>query len=121
MVLAKTELPPDWTPGMTPCDESVGTCVPTFMVAGMLSVAMMLGAEITRVFPLLSEAFSTPSNWLFFDINAPIVRAMPPGPPAAVNAAEGARPVMLERFGVLVLVLLLPPTPVAAEEPTFCK
>ena len=48
------------------------------MVAGILSVAIMLGAEITRDFPLLSDAFRTPSNWLFFEINAPMVRAMPP-------------------------------------------
>src|SRR5215472_19026992 len=59
IVLAKTELPPDCTPEATPCEERVGTCVPTFMVAGMLSVAMTLGAEMTRDFPRLSAAVST--------------------------------------------------------------
>ena len=35
------------------------------MVAGMLSVAMMLGAETTRVRVEFSEAFNTPrSSWL---------------------------------------------------------
>ena len=48
-VLLKRELPPCCTPPATACEVSVGTLVPTFMVAGMLSVAMMLGAEMTRV------------------------------------------------------------------------
>ena len=47
MVLVKTLLPPDCTPPATACDVNTGTSCPTFMVAGMLSVAMMLGAEMT--------------------------------------------------------------------------
>ena len=48
-VFEKTLLPPDWTPLATPCEVSTGTSSPTFIDAIILSVAMMLGAEITRV------------------------------------------------------------------------
>ena len=48
MLLANSEVPPLCAP-LTACDVSTGTSVPTLMLAGMLSVAMMLGAEITFV------------------------------------------------------------------------
>ena len=56
MVFVKTLLPPDCTPPATACDVSTGTSWPTFIVAGMLSVATMLGAETTRDWWLLSAA-----------------------------------------------------------------
>src|ERR1035441_2308339 len=47
-VLLNSELPLDCTP-VTACEVSVGTLSPTFIDAIILSVAMMLGAEMTRV------------------------------------------------------------------------
>src|SRR5579863_5310227 len=56
MELANSEFPPDWTP-VTACAESVGTSVPTLMLAGILSVAITEGAE--RTLARLSDS----CNW----------------------------------------------------------
>ena len=55
MVLVNRLVPPVCTPA-TACEVSTGTCWPTFIVAGMLSVAMMLGDEIRRDCELVSAA-----------------------------------------------------------------
>ena len=72
-VLENTELPPDVTPDVVPADVSTGTCVPTFMVAAIPSVAMMLGEEITREWPRLSDAVSRPNSCLLPNTTAPAV------------------------------------------------
>ena len=66
-VLAKSELPPDCAP-VTACEVRVGTSWPTLMDAGMLSVAINMGAEITFVFAIVlrsiedSQKLAAPSD-----------------------------------------------------------
>src|SRR3954451_17272488 len=55
-VFVNSELPPDCTPPATACAVNTGNSSPTFIVAATLSVAMMLGAEITREWLFVSEA-----------------------------------------------------------------
>src|SRR5471032_3020771 len=69
-VLLKRELPLCCTPPTTACEVSVGTLVPTFMVAGMLSVAMMLVAEITFVRVVASAEVMVASSSLVCDQQA---------------------------------------------------
>src|ERR1035438_1684422 len=109
-------------PADKPWEDSTGTCVPMFMVAGMLSVAMMLGAEITLDLPFDSCMLSSPNNCVFLRMSAPAVSANPPGPAAAVKTVLGLRPLIVLAalpFEVVVL-LLFPDTPVAALLPFFC-
>ena len=61
-VLLNSELPPCCTPPATACEVSVGTAVPTFRLAAMLSVAMMLGAERPRVRLVVSCAVIAASS-----------------------------------------------------------
>ena len=44
MFWVKALVPPNCS-GVPTCEVSTGTCVPTLMVAGMLSVAIRLGSE----------------------------------------------------------------------------
>src|SRR5271157_2753569 len=60
-VLVNCEVPL-WVTPLTACEVSVGTSSPTFMEAVMLSVAIMLGAEITRVWLLVSDAVTAPRS-----------------------------------------------------------
>ena len=61
-VLVNSELPDDCTPCATASELKVGTDSPTFMVAGMLSVAISDGAAIVFVLPVVSSAFSAASS-----------------------------------------------------------
>ena len=61
-VLVNRELPLCWTPPATACEVNTGTSSPTFSEAAMLSVAIMLGAEITRVWLVVSDAVSAASS-----------------------------------------------------------
>jgi hypothetical protein len=87
-VLLNTLLPLDCTPPTTACEVSTGTSVPTFMVAGMLSVAMMLGEEMMRACPLVSCAWRTPRISLLAPTSVPNDRPKPP----LLMATFSARP-----------------------------
>src|ERR1039458_10034862 len=65
------ELPPV-TPDK-PVEVATGTWLPTFMVAGTLSVAMILGEEITLEREVFSDAFSRPSSCLLLPTIMPAV------------------------------------------------
>ena len=51
--------------------------MPTLIDAAMESVAMMLGAEITRLFDSFSDAVTNASNSRLFETSAPVVSATP--------------------------------------------
>src|ERR1022692_4389415 len=88
-VLVNSELPPDCTPP-TACEVSTGTWSPTFSEAGMLSVAMMLGAEITRVYLLVSDAVTAASSSWLRSTSAPVMSATPPAPEATFRMRPAA-------------------------------
>ena len=72
IVLVKTELPPCWTPPATACEVNTGTSCPTFIVAGTLSVAMMLGDAMTRDwFAVVNQEDDTVSNYSYVGPDVP--------------------------------------------------
>ena len=91
-VLANGLEPPAVTPPTTACEVSMGTDCPTFMVAGTLSVAMMLGADMTRAFWVTSLVCSTPNNSWLFRTSAPTERPKPPEPAVAFSTRERVPP-----------------------------
>ncbi len=94
MLLAKGVVPPTLVPVSTACEVSTGTWSPTFIVAGTLSVAIMLGAAITRVRLVFSWAFKRASSSWLFNTSAPVVSVSPPAAVAealrTVDAPDGA-------------------------------
>ena len=74
----------------TPLEVNTGTSCPTFMIAGMLSVAMMLGEEMMRdLFWLSAAETASSSSWLR-STRAPTDSVAPPLLAAVRHAAAGA-------------------------------
>src|ERR1039457_5124419 len=82
MELANREFPQDWT-AVTACAESVGTSVPTLMLAAMLSVAITEGAE--RTLARLSDScnWTAAKSWRLFPTRAAPERLVTPWPKTA--------------------------------------
>ncbi len=73
-------------------DDKVGTSWPTFMTAGMLSVASSTGAEITLVLPLVSWAVRMPRSSRLRPTSAPAVSTRPVEVAAACACGSSDRP-----------------------------
>ena len=94
MVLANRESPPTWAPAAKPWLARVGTDWPTVMVAAMLSVAMMEGAEMILVRPSSLLATRKAANSRVLPNKAPIVRLVRPReskPPVSLRSESPAR------------------------------
>ena len=77
---------------------TVGTESPTVIEAGMLSVAIKLGADSTFVLLVLSLAWSSASNCLLCPTRVPAVRAIPPAPRDPSNCCAGTVAFVAPRF-----------------------
>src|SRR5689334_9320039 len=84
IVLVNREFPPAVTPGLIPCELSVGTDSPTVIDAGILSVAMILGASINRVLVVLSFAWRRARSSRLWPTRSPAVRLIPGALPVEV-------------------------------------
>lgn len=100
-VWANGLVPFSWTPPATAWEVRVATDWPTFMVAGMLSVAINEGAEIMRDLPVLSWAVSIDNSsrlWptrrppVIVNVCAAVLARKPPGVPGPVNPLGTAVP-----------------------------
>ncbi len=78
IVFVNCEVPPTVTPGLTASEDKVGTELPTVMEAGILSVAITLGADSTLVFDVLSLAWSRARSWRVCPTSNPEVNVRPP-------------------------------------------
>src|SRR5579885_1902238 len=121
-VLVNREFPPSCTPPATAWELSVGTDSPTWICAGMLSVATTVGAEITRARVVCSCAVSSASSSRLWPTSIPAESCNTPPAVVPNNWRLRGTPVELEE---LPLPLPVPPDPLAPLPangwPTFCK
>ena len=92
MLLANTELPPDWI-GETEVALKVGTSRPTLIEAARLSVAMTLGEDSTLALVAFSCSDSSPSNWRLWPTSMPAVSKAPE--PPTVPMRSRVRPLVV--------------------------
>src|SRR6202451_3726617 len=80
IVFVNCEVPPTVTPPLTASDDRVGTELPTVMEAGMLSVAITLGADSTLLLVVLSLAVRSARSWRVCPTRIPEVNDAPAAP-----------------------------------------